>query len=96
MSHALLTEALTLDYIGANTTIPVPRVHRVFKNSRRYLNIVMDYLCDYITQLCQLTPPRPGAVEAVDGSPCKDFRVRPDSFGPFDAVAEFQAFLGRD
>ncbi|KAJ7449233.1 kinase-like domain-containing protein [Mycena latifolia] len=119
-SRTLLTEAHTLDYIAANTTIPVPRVHRVFKDSRGHPNIVMEYvdgteleamwddlqpidrlavmhqLRDYIGQLRRLKPPHPGAVEAINGTSCKDFRVRPDPFGPFSSVAEFQTFLGRD
>ncbi|KAJ7227321.1 kinase-like domain-containing protein [Mycena pura] len=117
-SHTKLTEALTLDYIAANTTIPVPRVHRIFEDSRGYLNLVMDYvegmeleqvwdgmqprdrlavmhqLRDYIAQLRKLKPPRPGAVEALNGDACKDFRIRADR--PFASVAEFQMFLGRD
>ncbi|KAJ7487210.1 kinase-like domain-containing protein [Mycena galericulata] len=119
-SQTLLTEALTLDYIAANTTIPVPRVHQLFKDRRGYLNIVMDYvegkelesvwdnmppedrltvvhqLRAYIGQLRTLQPPRPGAVEAVDGSACKDFRIHGDPFGPFASVAEFQTYVGRD
>jgi hypothetical protein len=57
---------------------------------------VMNQLRDYIGQLRRLKPPRPGAVEAVDGTSCKDFHVRPEPFGPFNSVAEFQTFLGRD
>ncbi|KAJ6626672.1 kinase-like domain-containing protein, partial [Mycena sp. CBHHK59/15] len=119
-SHTMLTEALTLDYIAANTTIPVPRIHQLFKDSRGHLHLLMDYvegteleavwkdfqpvdqlavmhqLRDYIGQLRRLEPPRPGAVEAVNGSSCKDFRIRADGFGPFSSVAEFHTFLGRD
>ncbi|KAF7298399.1 Kinase-like protein [Mycena kentingensis (nom. inval.)] len=39
-----LSEALTLEYIAAHTTIPVPRVHAVYKDRRGYLNMVMDYV----------------------------------------------------
>ncbi|KAJ7923521.1 hypothetical protein B0H13DRAFT_2402435 [Mycena leptocephala] len=109
-SNALLTEALTLDY---NNTIPIPSVHSVFKGSREYLNLVMDYVegteleatwedmqpvdrLAVMNQLRRLRPPRPGAVEAVDGTSCKDFRARPEPFGPFNSVVEFQKFLGRD
>ncbi|KAJ7204636.1 kinase-like domain-containing protein [Mycena haematopus] len=117
--HTKLTEALNLDYVAANTTIPVPRVHEVFKDRRGRLYLLMDYmdgtelekvwknlqpvdrlaivrqLCEFIDQLRRLEPPHPGAVEAVDGTACKDFRIRSDGFGPFNSVAEFETFLGR-
>ncbi|KAJ7209180.1 kinase-like domain-containing protein [Mycena pura] len=57
---------------------------------------IMHQLRDYIGQLRMLVPPRPGAIEALDGNACKDFRIRTDPFGPFSSVAEFQTFLGRD
>jgi len=43
-SHTNLTEALTTNYIAANTTIPVPRAHRIFKDRRGYINLVMEYV----------------------------------------------------
>ncbi|KAJ6516740.1 kinase-like domain-containing protein [Mycena vitilis] len=118
--QTLLTEALALEFIAANTTIPVPRVHKLFRDRRGYLNLVMDYvegrelegvwknlsskdrliiihqLRGYLRQLRALQPPRPGAVEAVDGTACKDFRIRSDPFGPFSSVPEFETFLGRN
>ncbi|CAK5265413.1 unnamed protein product, partial [Mycena citricolor] len=118
-----LNEALTIRFIAANTTIPVPRVHRIFvdrgtRNRGHYtekldrLNVVMDYvegcelesvwdamgvpdrlvimeqLREYLSQLRALKPPRPGYIEAVDGGPCRDFRIESDGdgFGPFSSV----------
>ncbi|KAF7292740.1 Kinase-like protein [Mycena indigotica] len=59
------------------------------------LNIVHE-LRGYIDQLRALVPPHPGSVEAVDGGPCKDFRIYRPVFGPFASVAEFCTFVGRD
>ncbi|KAF7296967.1 Kinase-like protein [Mycena indigotica] len=114
------SEALTMQYIAAKTTIPVPRVHSVFQNRDGRLRILMDYVAGdelekvwdqmtpdqqhdvvrqlrgFLAQLRALPPPHPGAVEAVDGTACKDFHIRPNStgFGPFPSVTEYQEFLG--
>ncbi|KAJ7650857.1 kinase-like domain-containing protein [Roridomyces roridus] len=117
--HTIPTEALTLDYIAANTSIPVPRVHHLYKDGYGYQYLVMDYvdgielevawktlgpqerlavvhqLRDYIGQLRALKPPHPGAVEAVNGGLCHDFRVRGGEGFRFDTVSEFQLLLGR-
>ncbi|KAJ7163751.1 kinase-like domain-containing protein [Mycena filopes] len=115
-----LTEALNLQYIAANTTIPVPRVHQTIRNRSGGMYIIMDavegtnleavwddlslddrlsimhQLRGYITQLRELEPPHPGAVEAVNGTACNDIRVAGDGFGPFSSVAEFHTFLAWD
>ncbi|KAI0028428.1 kinase-like domain-containing protein [Vararia minispora EC-137] len=57
---------------------------------------ILHQLRDYIDQLRRLPPPRPGAVEAVDGSECRDPRLGSAPFGPFRTIANFQTFLGRD
>ena len=57
---------------------------------------IMCQLKGYINQLRLLEPPHPGVVEAVDGSGCRDFRIRSGPFGPFRDVEAFHTFLGHD
>ncbi|KAF7293704.1 Kinase-like protein [Mycena indigotica] len=59
---------------------------------------VVRQLHGYLKQLHALTPPHPGAVEAIDGTACKDFHIRTNAegCGPFASVTDFQEFLGYD
>lgn len=112
---AMLTEARTLDFIATHTTIPVPRVHHVFKCGRTMF-LTMDYipgveldvawkemseqqqrdlleeLRGYINQLRALVPPRPGAIEAVDGTGVDDPWL--STIGPFDDIEPLHVSLG--
>ena len=89
-------EVANMQFVTANTTIPVPRVHDYFINKNACL--VMEFIHaysldkvwtsmsgderqnilsqhrDFLNQLRQLVPSRPGCVETAAGSPCFDIR----------------------
>lgn len=50
-------------------------------------------LREYFNELRALNPPRPGRVEAIDGSPCFDTRLG-GLYGPFNDIHSFQDHFG--
>ena len=112
---SLLTEARNVDFVAAHTTIPIPRIHEVFRRQTGHV-IVMDYvegvelgiiwkkmtqeqqtqllneLRGYVQQLRALVPPRPGAIEGVDGGSIEDTWL--GTVGPYDDIAPFHELLG--
>jgi hypothetical protein len=81
----------TMDYIDA------PELTSVWPTItlERRLAIVHE-LRGHLAQLRSLAPPRPGAIEAIDGSGCIEPRLRSEPIGPLDSVAALHTLLGLD
>lgn len=58
-------------------------------------NNICSELKRYLRELRELKSPRPGAVEAIDGSACFDTRLR-GLFGPFESIDKFHTHFGHD
>ena len=52
-------------------------------------------LKSYMTELRNVTPPKPSVVAAVNYSSCNDDRIARDPFGPFETHDNFHRFLRR-
>ncbi|RDB15339.1 hypothetical protein Hypma_004681 [Hypsizygus marmoreus] len=82
---------LVMDYIDAPTLLGVwDTLSPLEKQS------ILLQLQEHLVQLRQLTPPHAGHVEAAEGLPCWDPRLRSTPFGPFTSVKDFHEFLGHD
>ncbi|KAF8882043.1 hypothetical protein CPB84DRAFT_1791246 [Gymnopilus junonius] len=102
-------EALTMDYLARNTTIPIPNLLDIFCINGE-VHIVQQYikaplpsdekrssmvqLKDCLDQLRALTPPHPDRVQAINGSGFIDDRLGMGELGPFDDHEAFHRFLG--
>lgn len=54
---------------------------------------ICSQLAGYIKELRSLKPPHPGAVEAIDGSACKELS---GLLGPFKSIDGFHSYFGHD
>lgn len=78
---------LTMEYIDG---VELGRIWN--KMSEEQQAAVLDELRGYISQLRALTPPRPGAIEAVDGTSIEDPWL--NTVGPYDDIIPFHNILG--